>query len=74
MRQVDELDYPRHVHLPSHNGAWRSKIVSSADECAVALAEGYSLTPVIVPDGEPLEGPVAPVEEPRSLPRRSTRS
>lgn len=56
MADLTSLEYPRHVHLPSHFGDWRSRTVVDADACAAALADGYSLEPVIVPDGEPLDG------------------
>lgn len=55
MADLKSLEYPRHVHLPSHFGDWRSRIVPDADACAAALDEGYSLEPVIVPDGESLD-------------------
>lgn len=63
MAELTSLAYPRHVHLPSHFGAWRSRVVTNADDCAAALSEGYSLSPVVVPDGEPLDAETADVAD-----------
>ena len=57
MADLFSLEYPRHVHLPSHFGTWRSRIVSSPIECQQALEDGYSLDPVIVPDETPIDAP-----------------
>lgn len=82
MIDLAALEYPRHVHLPSVLGDWKSRIVRTAKECEAALAEGYALEPVIIgaapvaepaPDPmpePPLPGPVAPavVLEPTAEP------
>ena len=75
MAELISLTYPRHVHLPSHFGDWRSRVVTSADDCAAALAEGFSLSPVIVPDGEPLDvvGPADAVESSEPVKRKPRR-
>jgi hypothetical protein len=75
------FEFPRHVHRPSYAGQWRFRVVRNAQECAAALAEGWSLTCTVVPDGEPLpdEAPVPvvgssePEPEPVVEPRRRGR-
>ena len=59
--QLDKLDYPRHVHKPSVPGAWVYLVVESPADCAQALREGWSLTPILLPypDAEPVAAPVA---------------
>ncbi len=42
------LDYPRHVHKPSEPGDWKYLKVADAEACAAALADGWSLTPIVI--------------------------
>lgn len=58
------LEYPRHVHKPSVWGAWNFLVVQTADECEKALAEGWSLSPVLVASPADAIAPPAPVSEP----------
>ena len=63
LHDLSALEYPRHVHLPSVHGQWRYRVVQTPVECAAALADGYSLTLVILPSpGADLPPQVAPLE------------
>ena len=58
MTDLQALEYPRHVHRPSVPGAWVYLIVQNAEECAAALADGWSLDLILVSPE-----PVAPPDE-----------
>jgi hypothetical protein len=64
MRDYGELQFPRHVHAPSHPPDWVSKIVPNAEECDKALDEGWSLTPIIKSEEPVVEHP----DEPQQIP------
>lgn len=77
--ELTPQNYPRHVHQPSVPGEWVFKVVTTPEECAQALQEGWSLTPILrgqepvpapVPDPEPV--PVTPVAPLRG--RRGSKS
>ena len=83
MGALDDLEMPRHVHYPVSVEEWdrgvrRSRIVRSPDECAAALADGGSLTPIIigqdvpgVPPAESAdEAPDSPAPPPSAEPKR----
>lgn len=54
------LEFPRHVHKPSLWGQWVFLVVHNQAECDAALAEGWSLTPILLTNaaGEVLTPPV----------------
>lgn len=72
MADLRVLEYPRHVHGQPWQTVYR--IVRDEAECAVALAEGWTLTceadppPVLVPAAPIGPEPVWPVAEPLVVP------
>ncbi len=56
------LEYPRAVHKPTvRDTPWIQKDVANADECARALDEGWSLTPILIDPSTPVVPTPAPV-------------
>lgn len=45
---INGLEFPRHVHKPSVPGRWVYRVVHDVRECEAALAEGWSLTPILI--------------------------
>jgi hypothetical protein len=64
LADLAHLEFPRHVHRPSVPGAWVSLIVHDKHECAAALAQGWSLVPIII--GQESSGPPTPAEAPHT--------
>jgi hypothetical protein len=80
MPDLTTLEYPRHVHQPSVAGAWITRLVRDAEACAAALAEGWSLAPILIDPARPRPAspappadPVAPVKRGPGRPRKVDR-
>lgn len=54
---LETLEYPRHLHMPSVPGNWVYRIVQDAEECAAALREGWSLVPILIDPARPTPPP-----------------
>lgn len=64
-----KLEYPRHLHKPSIPGEWVYVVVKDPEDCARRLAEGWSLTPILLDPAAPAPAEVqapepAPVTPP----------
>ena len=57
LADLDRLEYPRQLHQPSVPGAWVQRRVEDAEDCAAALAEGWSLTPIMLGQDVPAAPP-----------------
>jgi hypothetical protein len=57
--ELKALEYPRHLHRPSVPGDWVFLVVRDHHEAAAALADNWSLTPIIIGHDD---GPPPPVD------------